>query len=208
LVQSLGRFAAAQSAMTMLNQNLREAFCGRIGDFAKVAGVKAVTTGGPTGHAGISAAVFETDADTWKRERTLHEEAFGPGAVVVQCDSLDEAIACIDTLQGSLTGTIHAGSGEANVPKVLRRLEQKVGRVIVNGYPTGVEVCNAIVHGGPYPATTDPASTSVGSAAIRRFVRMTAYQDTPDDLLPPALRNANPLGIERTINGKRTREAI
>jgi NADP-dependent aldehyde dehydrogenase len=91
---------------------------------------------------------------------------------------------------------------------LIAKLEQRVGRVIVNGYPTGVEVNNAIVHGGPYPATTDPNSTSVGSAAIRRFVRMIAYQDTPDDLLPVALQNANPLGIERIINGRRTRDPL
>jgi alpha-ketoglutaric semialdehyde dehydrogenase len=78
----------------------------------------------------------------------------------------------------------------------------------MNGYPTGVEVNTAIVHGGPYPATTDAGTTSVGSAAIRRWVRLIAYQDTPDAMLPPALQNANPLGIERMVNGHRTREPI
>src|SRR6185295_3368619 len=101
---------------------------------------------------------------------------------------------------GSLTGTVHTGLGDDPRP-VLKLLETVVGRVIVNGYPTGVEVNNAIVHGGPYPATTDANSTSVGSAAIRRWVRMIAFQDTPDQFLPPALQNANPLGIERMING-------
>jgi NADP-dependent aldehyde dehydrogenase len=91
---------------------------------------------------------------------------------------------------------------------VLRKLEERVGRVVMNGYPTGVEVGHAMIHGGPYPATTDASTTSVGSSAIRRFARPVAFQDTPDALLPPALRNANPLGIERTINGKRTRDAI
>ena len=87
-------------------------------------------------------------------------------------------------------------------------LEGTVGRVVVNGYPTGVEVGRAIVHGGPYPATTDPGSTSVGSAAIRRFTRLIAYQDTPDDLLPPALKDENPLAIERLVDGQRTRDPI
>src|SRR6478735_2525384 len=91
---------------------------------------------------------------------------------------------------------------------VLRTLESTVGRVIVNGYPTGVEVGRAIVHGGPYPATTDPATTSVGSAAIRRFVRLVAYQNTPQELLPPALRDDNPLGIIRVVNGERTSRTI
>jgi NADP-dependent aldehyde dehydrogenase len=208
-VDALAGHIAKQASVTMLNANLRENFRQRIGDVSEVAGVRAIATSQPTGHAGVSPALFATDADTFRREHALQEEAFGPGAVVVNCKSLDDAIACIDALSGNLTGTIHTGAADAaDASKVLRKLEQKVGRVIVNGYPTGVEVCHAIVHGGPYPATTDPASTSVGSAAIRRWVRMTAYQDTPDDFLPPALRNANPLGIERTIDGKRTRDPV
>src|SRR5204863_10174321 len=120
-----------------------------------------------------------------------------------------EALACIESLQGNLTGTVHIAPGEdAGAKRIIHALEEKVGRVIINGYPTGVEVNNAIVHGGPYPATTDPGMTSVGSAAIRRFVRMIAYQDTPDELLPPALQNANPLGIVRMINGAFTRDAV
>ena len=132
-----------------------------------------------------------------------------PAALIVHCSNADEALACIDALEGNLTGTVHVGPGDdTSARKIIHALEEKVGRVIVNGYPTGVEVNNAIVHGGPYPATTDPGSTSVGSAAIRRWVRLIAYQDTPDALLPPALQNANPLGIERIINGRRTRDAI
>ena len=96
----------------------------------------------------------------------------------------------------------------ADAPKILRRLEGKVGRVVVNGYPTGVEVNNAIVHGGPYPATTDSSTTSVGSAAIHRWVRPVAFQDVPDNLLPPELQNANPLKIDRVVNGQRTTAPI
>ena len=92
--------------------------------------------------------------------------------------------------------------------RVLQALESVVGRVIVNGYPTGVEVGHAIVHGGPYPATTDSGTTSVGSAAIRRFVRPVAYQNTPQQLLPPALRDDNPLGIRRLVDGEWTDAAI
>jgi NADP-dependent aldehyde dehydrogenase len=210
-----GKFVAAlasqimtQSPVTMLNANLRESFSLRLADFANVAGVTTVAAAQSTGHAAVSPALFATDAATFQRNRALHEEAFGPGAVVVNCPSLDDALACIDALAGNLTGTIHATPADRDAAKILRHLEQKVGRVIVNGYPTGVEVNNAIVHGGPYPATTDPGTTSVGSAAIRRWVRMTAYQDTPDALLPPALQNANPLRIERVINGKRTADPI
>src|SRR5205814_4717340 len=120
-----------------------------------------------------------------------------------------EALYGTDHIEGSLTGTVHIGAADVQTaPRVLRHLEPKFGRVVVNGYPTGVEVNNAIVHGGPYPATTDPGTTSVGAAAIRRWVRMIAYQDTPDALLPPALQNGNPLGIERIVDGVRTRDPI
>lgn len=209
-VRALGRQISSSSGGTMLNQNLRENFRQRIEQFAAVPGVHAIAFGQPQGHAGMSPALFETDAATWKRDPRLREEAFGPGSIVIHCASIDEAIDCLKSLGGSLTGTIHVGTAEEtkSSAKMMRAMEANVGRVVVNGYPTGVEVCNAIVHGGPYPATTDAASTSVGSAAMHRFVRLVAYQDTPDNLLPPALQNANPLAIERTINGKRTRDAV
>ena len=207
-VSALADVVAKQSAVTMLNSNLRENFQKRIGEVSNVRGVKPVATPQPIGHAAISPGLFETDAATFRREHALQEEAFGPGAVIVHCNSLDDAIACVDALEGNLTGTIHTTPADPDAKKVIRHLEQKVGRIIVNGYPTGVEVCNAIVHGGPYPATTDPATTSVGAAAIRRWVRMTAWQDTPDNLLPPALQNANPLKIQRVVNGRTTDEPI
>jgi 2,5-dioxopentanoate dehydrogenase len=197
------------AGITMLNQNLRDSFKQRILQFKSVPGVRTVTFGAPSGHAGVAPSLFETDSQTFSKHPELHEEAFGPGAIVVRLEGAHPA-AAIEELPGSLTGTIHIGASEdaALARVVINALEQKVGRVIVNGYPTGVEVCNAIVHGGPYPATTDPGTTSVGSAAIRRWVRMTAYQDTPDALRPPALQNANPLGIERLVNGKRTAASI
>ncbi len=208
-VAALAQKLLAAPVMTMLNRGLRESFGKQIGALASTAGVKALARSESTGNAGTRASLFETDAATWQREHKLHEEAFGPAALVVHCRDLDEALACVDHLEGSLTGTVHLADADKSIaPRLLRHLESKVGRVIVNGYPTGVEVNNAIVHGGPYPATTDAGTTSVGSAAVRRFVRLIAYQDMPDHLLPPALQNANPLGIERLINSKRTRDAV
>jgi NADP-dependent aldehyde dehydrogenase len=125
----------------------------------------------------------------------------------VKCQTVDDVARALRAVEGSLTGTIHKGTTEDARP-LLAVMEPIVGRVIFDGYPTGVEVGHAMVHGGPYPATTEPNSTSVGTAAIRRFVRMVAYQNSPDDLLPPALQNANPLGIARTVNGKRTDAAV
>jgi NADP-dependent aldehyde dehydrogenase len=128
----------------------------------------------------------------------------------VRCETVDEAIACVEQIEGSLTGTVHVGNAEdtAAASRVLRALESHVGRLIVNGYPTGVEVNHAMIHGGPYPATTDAGTTSVGSSAIRRFARPVAFQDMPDNLLPPELQNANPLKIVRLVNGQRTDRPI
>ena len=154
--------------------------------------------------------LLETTADVFLREPRLHDEAFGPGGIVVDCKNAEQALACVESLGGNLTGTVHVGKDEDHslAASVLRTLESTVGRVIVNGYPTGVEVGRAIVHGGPYPATTDSGTTSVGSAAIRRFVRPVAYQNMPQEFLPPALQDGNPLGITRLVDGEWTDQAI
>jgi NADP-dependent aldehyde dehydrogenase len=209
-VRALSRQIGSAAPTTMLNHNLRESFREKVEQFAAVPGVHSVVVPQPAEFAKMSPALFETDAATWQREHRLHEEAFGPGAVVVHCRDINELLACLEQMEGSLTGTVHVGTSEdpATTKRVLREMEERVGRVIVNGYPTGVEVNYAIVHGGPYPATTDPGTTSVGSAAIHRWVRLVAFQDTPEALLPPALQNANPLGIERLVNGTRTRDAV
>jgi NADP-dependent aldehyde dehydrogenase len=194
----------AAPAVNMLNRSLRDSFADRVDVIASEQGVKKVVAGKAAGHAGHAPVLFETSAKVFLGEPLLHLEAFGPGGVVVHCSSVDEAISCVESLGGNLTGTVHIGEAEdeATTMRVLRTLEGEVGRVIVNGYPTGVEVCHAIVHGGPFPATTDAGSTSVGSAAMRRFVRPVAYQNLPQDLLPPALQDDNPLGIWRLVNGK------
>jgi len=209
-VGALAEQVKAAPPATMLNRQLRDSFAQRVGQFLDIRGVTALVPGNPLGEAAMSPALFETTAEAFLREPRLHEEAFGPGGVVVECQSADEALACVESLGGNLTGTLHPGTTEDRslAARVLRTLENTVGRVIVNGYPTGVEVGNAIVHGGPYPATTDSGTTSVGSAAIRRFVRPVAYQSTPQDLLPPALRDDNPLGIMRLVNGKWTDQGI
>jgi NADP-dependent aldehyde dehydrogenase len=207
-VELLAKHVSAAAPVTMLNRSLCESFGARVGEFTKVKGVKPLAQGAPAGHAGIAPFLLATDAATWRREHVLREEAFGPAALVVHCNDVGDAIECIESLDGNLTGTLHVGGRDSDAGRVLQSLEAKVGRVIVNGYPTGVEVNHAIVHGGPYPATTDPGSPSVGSAAIRRWVRPVAWQDTPDLLLPEALKNSNPLGIERVINGVRARGPI
>ena len=132
----------------------------------------------------------------------LTEERFGPAGLVVRYSSLDDLLAVLGRLPGSLTASIHAadadGPAAARVAPVLRRL---AGRLIMNGWPTGVAVCWAMHHGGPWPATTDARYTSVGATSIGRWLVPVAYQDWPDDLLPAELQRANPLGISRRTEG-------
>lgn len=207
---ALAREVQAGSQVTMLNQALRDSFSERATAISGVSGVKTIVSGKASHHARHSPTLFETTAEVFLRESRLHDEAFGPGGIVVDCVNAEQALACVESLGGNLTGTVLIGKDEdaSLAASVLRTLESTVGRVIVNGYPTGVEVGHAIVHGGPYPATTDSGTTSVGSAAIRRFVRPVAYQNTPQELLPPALRDDNPLGMMRLVDGKWTDQAI
>lgn len=135
----------------------------------------------------------------------LLEECFGPGAVCVTYASEDELSAVLARLPGSLTATVHTGrSSDPVAATVLPRLAGIAGRVIVNGYPTGVAVAWAMQHGGPYPSSTAAASTSVGAAAVERWLRPVTYQNTPEDLLPPELREDNPLGLPRRVDGTPT----
>ncbi|TFH88242.1 aldehyde dehydrogenase (NADP(+)), partial [Billgrantia azerbaijanica] len=107
-------------------------------------------------------------------------------------------------LEGQLTATLQLDDGDLPLARrLLPLLERKAGRVLANGWPTGVEVCHAMVHGGPYPATADSRTTSVGSAAIQRFLRPVCYQALPAALLPAALKDGNPLGVTRLVDGQR-----
>jgi NADP-dependent aldehyde dehydrogenase len=132
----------------------------------------------------------------------MHEEVFGPASLVIGCRDVAEMHAVAVGMSGQLTATLqHAAGDEEIARQLLPTLERKVGRIVFNGFPTGVEVCYAMVHGGPYPSTSNSLTTSVGAAAIERFLRPVCYQDVPDALLPPALQQANPLGIWRLRDG-------
>lgn len=206
-VASLQKFLAAVPPVNMLNCSLRDGFARSTEKLGATAGVKTTLARQTPGHAGSTAALYETTGQAWRDTHTLREEAFGPGTLIVRCKDAADLDATLRAAPGSLTGAIHIGGGDASddVRRVMRGIERFAGRVIVNGFPTGVEVAHAMVHGGPYPATTAPSTTSVGTASARRFVRPVAYQDWPDALLPDALKEANPLGIERFVDGKWTR---
>ncbi len=147
-------------------------------------------------------ALFSTTAEHFMKDLDLHSEVFGPAALAVGCESADQLLEVGSSFEGQLTASVFFGPPDApTAQRLLPLLSRFAGRVIANGFPTGVEVCSAMQHGGPYPATTDSRSTSVGTAAILRFARPIAFQGLPDEMLPPELQDANPRGIRRKVNG-------
>lgn len=157
----------------------------------------------------VAPALFETTASAFRRDPKLHAEIFGPSALLVTHSSRDELLQLARSLEGHLTATIHGTEDDLrDYADLVAILQSKVGRLIFNGYPTGVEVCHAMVHGGPYPATSDGRSTSVGTQAIYRFARLVCFQNFPSVGLPDELKDENPLGIWRLVDGNQTREPL
>ena len=153
--------------------------------------------------------ITTVDGAAFIENPTLHQEVFGPYSIVVQCDNTDQLEKIISNLEGQLTGTLIADNEEAsNYPEVIAALQNRVGRVIYNGVPTGVEVCASMTHGGPYPSSTDSRFTAVGIHSIKRWVRPFSYQDWPNELLPKELKNENPMGILRHLNNTFTNQKI
>lgn len=154
-------------------------------------------------------AVTTVEGSTFLQNTALHQEVFGPFTMVVQCADKEQLETIIKKLEGQLTGTVIAEDEELTAHAgVVEALKNRVGRIIFNGVPTGVEVCPSMVHGGPYPASTDSRFTAVGINSIKRWVRPFSYQDWPDQLLPQALKNDNPLEIIRLVNNKLTKDRI
>jgi len=154
-------------------------------------------------------AITTVEGKTFLINTTLHQEVFGPYSMVVQSEDVNQLEEIISKLEGQLTGTVIAENDEANeYSSVIDALQNRVGRIIYNGVPTGVEVCPAMVHGGPYPASTDSRFTAVGIHSIKRWVRPFSYQDWPNNLLPDELKNENPLEISRLVNGNNTTSKI
>jgi NADP-dependent aldehyde dehydrogenase len=155
------------------------------------------------------ARLFTASLDEFLSEPVLSEEIFGPDTLLVRCSSAADFLRAAETLEGHLTATL-LGSDEdlAANRALIALLEQKVGRLLFNGFPTGVEVSHAMVHGGPYPATSDSRFTSVGSRSIFRFVRPVCFQNFPDALVPAQLQAANPLGILRLVDGASNRDPL
>jgi len=210
-IAALTKLVEAAPPGTMLTADIHSAFEAERGHVMSTAGVSSLAQSAAAGAGPTQArpSVAKTDARHFLATPALATEAFGPFALLILADSMDEMVACAQALEGQLTATLQATAADlARSAALLEAAERRAGRVVINGFPTGVEVSPAMNHGGPYPATTDVRYTSVGTAAMLRFARPHCYQGYSDELLPPQLRNANPLGIERLVNGRLTREAI
>ena len=174
----------------------------------KAAGVEELATGNnpSEGKNNGTPALLATSAATFRSNPSLSHEVFGPASMVVAVTSKEELLQIASDLSGHLTATVHGMERELEeYRELIHILERKVGRIVINGFPTGVEVCSAMVHGGPFPSTTDSKTTSVGTAAIYRFTRPVCYQNMPDVLLPDELKQNNPLAILRLVNGVQKR---
>jgi len=194
----------------MLHEGIRTNFERGAARLGAVIGVETAVKGGrPDGGAGCGqrARMFVTSAANLAQRPEIAEEVFGPSTVIVTTASRDEVLAAARNLEGHLTATIHGTPDDLKEwAPLVSILQTKVGRIIFNGWPTGVEVTHAMVHGGPYPATTDPKFTSVGTTAILRWARPICWQNFPDAALPEELRDANPRKIWRRVEGQLTRE--
>ena len=202
--------AAARSALagctaaTMLTTGIHAAYCAGLERVALHPNVETLGRGqSGEGANQTPAALFAVDAKAFLADAGLHEEVFGAASLLVRCRDFAELYDVAKALQGQLTATLQMDQPDWPLAgRLISVLERKAGRIVVNGFPTGVEVSHAMVHGGPFPATSDGRSTSVGSLAIRRFLRPVCYQDMPADLLPAALMDTNPLEMWRRRNGE------
>ena len=205
--------AVSESApFYLLTEVIRSAYCSGIAERKTKKGVTLVAEK-PTAIKGremsVGAALFETDARTFLGDPHLADEIFGPATLLVRHFNRDEVLEAARNLEGHLTATVHGTEQDLREFRdLIAVLERKVGRLVFNGFPTGVEVSHAMVHGGPYPSTSDGRSTSVGSQAIFRFSRPVCYQGFPEAVLPEELKDSNPLGIWRMLDGEMTRGPV
>jgi alpha-ketoglutaric semialdehyde dehydrogenase len=211
-LERLGAALAETPAGTMVHAGIKAAYDGELAAVSGLSGVRVGARGsgsGPHPTTEARAALLVADLDAWVRHERLGREIYGPVTLAVTCGRADDLLAAARRLQGHLTATVHATERDlAAHGALLGVLARRVGRVVVNGVPTGVEVTHAMHHGGPWPAATDPRATSVGSAAIFRFARPVCFQDVPDTMLPEELRNRNPRGIWRLLDGRPTRDPV
>ena len=209
-IQKLAKALQQVTPATMLNQTICSAYYKERQHLLSTQGVETVWTGeeGKEDYK-ASASLAKTTAKNFSANRLLQKEVFGPSSLIVVCENEKELQSVLKSLHGQLTATIIGTADDLKqFHNCLDLLTERVGRVIYNGVPTGVEVSHAMMHGGPFPATTYSHFTSVGTEAIKRFLRPVSYQDCPQELLPDALKDENPLHIMRKLNGEFTRDAV
>jgi 2,5-dioxopentanoate dehydrogenase len=210
-IQRYSEAMTAREPQVMLNAAIESGLARTVEQTVRSGGVDLLAGGETVTGGGFCYAhtVMKADSAAFRSNPHLHHEHFGPVTLFVTCASPDDMRRTLEAIEGQLTGTIHGENDEIEDARpLLQALTERVGRLIWNGVPTGVEVSHAQQHGGPYPATTAPWSTSVGMTAIKRFMRPVAYQNIPPALLPDALKNENPLNILRIVNSEYTREPI
>ncbi len=208
-VEKLGELMAGTPEQTMLTPGISSSYQKGVSSRLSHAEVETVAQRQAEekhGRCEASTALFKTDAARFLANPELSEEVFGPSALIITYSSPQQLLEVVRTLEGQLTGTIHGTEEDLRENReLLAILETKVGRLVFNGFPTGVEVCHAMVHGGPYPATSDGRSTSVGTRAIFRFTRQVCFQSFPNVALPDELKEENPVGIWRMVDGQLAR---
>lgn len=198
----LADLTTATQPGVMLTPGIASAFAHGVEHLAQQPGVKILASGAAGSPAMGQGTLLSVAAPDFVKNPALLEECFGPSTLVVTYENVTELCAALEKLEGQLTATLHADVGDAeDVPRVQQVLEGIGGRIVFNGFPTGVEVCDSQVHGGPWPSSSAAATTSVGNRALLRFVRLIAFQNAPQPSLPAELRDGNPLKILRRVNG-------
>lgn len=203
-VATVAEHFKGSTGQTMLTEGIAGAWLKATEKLRSQAGVSVAGEGkAGEGENAPSPVIFETDLATFESNEVLGEEMFGPASLIIRYSSIDELNKVIGRLEGQLTATFHAAeSDHADVEKLLPQVEEIAGRILFGGWPTGVEVGHAMVHGGPFPATTNGATTSVGTLAIERFQRPVAYQSFPEALRPEPIRDANPWKVPQVVDGQ------
>jgi len=203
-VAEAAKCVAQADPATMLTPGIRQAFERGVAALERHPRVEVVARGRSAGEGAGGAVLLATTAEAFLADSSLSHEVFGASSLLVRCPDIAALERVLEALEGQLTVAVHAAEADfGEAARLMPRLERLAGRILFDGFGTGVEVCDAMVHGGPFPATSDGRSTSVGSLAIARFLRPVCYQDVPAALLPPALRDDNPMDVPRRLDGRR-----
>ena len=194
---------------TMLHKGIKSNYEQSVLDVSNEKNIHLIASGNDDGENKGKANLLRTDGASFIQSQNLQTEMFGPASIIVECEDEEQLQLAARSLHGNLTATLQATQNDLAQSKTLIRiLERKVGRLLVNGFPTGVEVCHSMVHGGPFPATTDSRFTSVGTSAIKRFLRPICYQNFPIPALKSELQNENAMEIWRKVDGNFSNESI